>query len=505
MKTEIRFYNTLMHAVEPFVTQEVDRVTMYSCGPTVYDFAHIGNFRTFLFADLLRRFLEAAGWEVEQVMNITDVGHMTEDDLADGGGEDKMEVSARRLREAKKAGRPDAAAVDDPDDPYQVARYYTDAFLADARALGLAVADEYPAHMPFASRYVPAMQDIVRRLIDNGHAYVASDGVVYYSVESFPEYGRLSGNTLDHLRSGSGGRVTEADQSNKRHPADFLLWKPDANHIMKWDSPWGEGYPGWHLECSAMAMALLQKDVIDIHTGGEDNIFPHHECEIAQSRGVTGAPYFARFWMHARFLQVEGEKMSKSMGNFHTARDVFAGKVTGTPVHPAVLRLELIKSHYRSHMNFTAKGLRDSAQTVRRWTEFGRRLEQEANGTSQPPDDHPVVQRFMAALADDLNISGALAEVLPWMANCREQAATALGVFRLVDDVLYLAALQEKGAGTRQTVEGSDEVTGLCRQLDEARAARDYARADALRQQLIDAGYEVRTTPAGTTAHPRLA
>lgn len=481
-------------------------MTMYSCGPTVYDFAHIGNFRTFLFADLLRRFLEAAGWQVHQVMNITDVGHMTEDDLADGGGEDKMEASARRLREAKKAGRPDVAAIEDPGDPFQIARYYTDAFLADALALGLAVAHEYPEHMPSASEHVPAMQEMVQRLIERGHAYVADDGVVYYSVESFPEYGRLSGNSLDNLRSGSGGRVSEADLERKRHPADFLLWKPDASHLMKWDSPWGVGYPGWHLECSAMAMALLKREIIDIHTGGEDNIFPHHECEIAQSKGVTGAPYFARFWMHCRFLQVEGEKMSKSKGNFFTARDVFAGKVTGRPVHPAVLRFELLKSHYRAPMNFTAKGLRDSANTVRRWAEFGQRLEREAGGRATAPDPgNPVLDGFMGALADDLNISGALGVVLPWITDCDDDPSTALGVFRKIDSVLNLATLQEARTGDDQPREAQEDAAELCRQLDEARAARDYATADALRQQLIDAGYEVRTTPQGTTVQRHLA
>ena len=335
---QIRFFNSLTNTVENFEPVESGTVRMYSCGPTVYDYAHIGNFRSFLFSDLLRRFLEVAGYDVIHVMNITDVGHMTEDAVADGGGEDKMELAGRRLKEDKKSGKVAEGAVEDPSDPYQVARFYTDSFLGDGRELGLKVAGEYPGRMFHATDHIEDMQEMIADLIDKGHAYVADDGVVYYSVESFPGYGRLSGNTLDNLQSGAGGRVLDEHQDQKKHPADFMLWKADSAHIMKWDSPWGEGYPGWHIECSAMARAKLERDVIDIHTGGEDLIFPHHECEIAQSRGATGSDSFARFWMHVRFLLVEGEKMSKSQGNFYTVRDVLDGKVTGSPVHPALLR-----------------------------------------------------------------------------------------------------------------------------------------------------------------------
>ena len=506
---DIRFYNTLTHQLETFQPIAPPRVAIYTCGPTVYDFATIGNFRSFLFSDLLRRFLEVAGHEVDHVMNLTDVGHMTEDELADGGGEDKMEVSARRLKEAKKAGQLDADAVENPDDPYQVAQYYTDAFLRDARTLGLKVADEYPQRMPYASRHVDAMQELIQKLLDNGHAYVGGDGVVYYSVESFAEYGRLSGNSLENLRTGSGGRLSEEDLTHKRHPADFLLWKPDSSHIMKWDSPWGVGYPGWHLECSAMAMKLLGGEVIDIHTGGEDNIFPHHECEIAQSCGVTGQSHFARLWMHARFLQVEGEKMSKSKGNFYTPRDVLDGEVTGRPMHPAVLRYELIKTHYRSHMNFTAKGLLDSANAVRRLGEFGQRMRSQAEGRVAEVDlSHPVLNEFMSALADDLNISAALAVLLPWISQKQDDAPQALAVFRKIDQVLNVAPLtegEESGTGAGEAAGEEEEIRQLCSRLDAARAGKDYASADALRQQLIDAGYEVRTTSEGTSVQRRLA
>ncbi|NBU42096.1 MAG: hypothetical protein EBS51_15120, partial [Planctomycetia bacterium] len=243
-------------------------VTFYSCGPTVYDDAHIGNFRSFLNADVLRRTIELTGVPVRHVMNITDVGHMTDDAQADGGGEDKMAVAGRRLLEAKKAGTLPAGASIDPNDPLAIADFYATRFLEDARHLGLKVAIEAerdPSLMPRPTRWVPQMIAMVQGLIDRGHAYVARDGVVYFDVRSFPDYGKLSGNTLDALREGEGGRVSAENQAAKRHPADFMLWKPDAKHLMKWDSPWGAGYPGWHLECSAMAAGLLGEQ-IDLHS-----------------------------------------------------------------------------------------------------------------------------------------------------------------------------------------------------------------------------------------------
>jgi cysteinyl-tRNA synthetase len=336
----LSLYNTLSRSLEAF--KPLDRagrtVTFYSCGPTVYDYAHIGNFRSFLNADVLRRTLELLGYQVRHVMNITDVGHMTDDGNADGGGEDRMAVAGRRLAEAKKAGKlPDGVSID-PNDPYAIAEFYAQAFLEDSKTLGLKVAfdrERDPTLMPRPTRYVKEMIALVTRLIERNHAYVGRDGVVYFDVRSFPEYGKLSGNTLDNLREGAGERISAENQANKRNPADFMLWKPDATHIMRWPSPWGEGYPGWHLECSAMAASLLGEE-IDLHSGGEDNIFPHHECEIAQSCGASGHSHFARAWFHTRHLQVEGDKMSKSKGNFFTARDMFAKGVT-----PAALRLEL--------------------------------------------------------------------------------------------------------------------------------------------------------------------
>ncbi len=503
----IRFYNTLTSQVEEFQPVEDGIVRMYSCGPTVYDFAHIGNFRSFLFADLIRRFLELTGLDVQHVMNITDVGHMTDDAVADGAGEDKMQVAAQRIREDKKSGKVPEGAIENPDDPYQVARYYTDAFLADARQLGMKVAFEYPEQILHATEQIDVMQAMIARLIERGHAYVGSDGVVYYSVESFPNYGKLSGNTLDHLQSGAGGRVSDENQAVKRHPADFMLWKADEAHIMKWDSPWGTGYPGWHIECSAMALGKFGVDTIDIHTGGEDLIFPHHECEIAQSCGATGADSFARFWLHARFLLVEGEKMSKSKGNFYTVRDVLEGKVTGRPVHPAVLRYELLKSHYRANMNFTVKGLHDSAGAVKRLQDFRAKCEAASGGeVAEVGNSHPVLKEFIDALSDDLNMSGALAVVLPWAAQTPSDPAVALGVLSEINTVLAVAPIRfddepcETASGS-----GGDDVQAICRQIDEARAAKDFATSDALRDQLVAAGYDVNITRDGTTAERKLA
>lgn len=502
---DIRFYNTLTNTTETFQPVESDCVRMYSCGPTVYDFAHIGNFRSFLFADVIRRTLEFFGHKVHHVMNITDVGHMTDDANADGGGEDKMQAAARRVKEDKKSGKVAEGAVANPDDPYQIAKYYTDAFLQDAQTLGVKVAFESD-NILHATQNIDIMQEMIAQLIVKGHAYVGPDGVVYYSVESFPNYGKLSGNTLDRLLTGAGGRISDENQVNKRHPADFMLWKADSSHIMKWDSPWGTGYPGWHIECSCMARKRLGRDVIDIHTGGEDLIFPHHECEIAQTCGATGKDTFARFWMHARFLMVEGEKMSKSKGNFWTVRDVLEGHATGTQVHPAVLRLELIKSHYRANMNFTKKGLLDSAGAVKRLSDFRAKLEAACGGKAEEVGlDYPILQEFAEALADDLNVAGALGAILPWAASTPSDPAAALGALNRINSVLAIAPLDTGVAESAGASGDQAAIDALCKQIDDARKNKDFKAADALRVEIQSKGYDVKTSPNGTVAEKRLA
>jgi cysteinyl-tRNA synthetase len=512
---KIQFYNTLTNQLEEFKPVEENVVRMYSCGPTVYDFAHIGNFRSFLFADLLRRFFEFAGYKVYHVMNITDVGHMTEDAAADGGGEDRMKVGGQRIKEYKKSGKVPQGTVENPDDPYQVAQFYTDAFLQDAKTLGYKIAFEYPERVPKATDYIQQMQAMIKKLIDRGHAYVGGDGVVYYSVESFDRYGELSGNTLEKIKSGAGGRVLDEDQAMKRHPADFMLWKADPSHIMKWDSPWGTGYPGWHIECSVMASDLLERDVIDIHTGGEDLIFPHHECEIAQSCGASGQDSFANYWIHTRFLFVEGKKMSKSAGTFYTVRDVMEGrfldadkKPWGRAVHPAVLRFELIKSHYRSNLNFTAKGIVDSGNSVRRMSEFRQSLEEKTGGEMADVDlGHPVLKEFAETLADDMNISGAMGVVMPWISTTPKDPHEALAVFKKINSVLSIAPINE-GTETETNNDAGDEleqeILKLCKELDHARAAKDFSSADAIRSKIRDHGFEVRTTNEGTVIQKKL-
>lgn len=510
----IQFYNSLTNRTEPFQSIEPGKVKMYSCGPTVYDFAHIGNFRSFLFGDLLRRILELAGYDVHHVMNITDVGHMVDD--ADDG-EDKMQVAMKKLKEDKKSCQVPEGAIENPNDPFQIAAFFTEAFLEDSRRLGYKVAFEDPERcLPRATGHIDEMQALIKQLLERDHAYIAGDGAVYFSVESFPQYGALSGNTLEQLRSGAGGRISDEHQSLKRHPADFMLWKPDQSHIMKWDSPWGTGYPGWHIECSAMASRLLGSDVIDIHTGGEDLIFPHHECEIAQSCGASGEASFANYWIHARFLFVEGDKMSKSKGSFYTVRDVMEGrfkKTDGSPwgkaVDPAVIRYELIKAHYRSNLNFTAKGIEDSANVVRRLIEFRNRLEIESGGEAAEVDlNHPVLGEFAAALADDLNISAAMAVVMPWISSQPDDAREALGVFRQINSVLAVAPVHqglEGGGGSDGDADLDARLEQMCRDMDTARADKDYATADAIREQIRELGFETRQTPAGTVIQKELA
>ncbi|MBX3372848.1 MAG: cysteine--tRNA ligase [Phycisphaeraceae bacterium] len=511
---ELHLYNSLSRQLEPFrpIDPAGRRVLFYTCGPTVYDYAHIGNFRSFLNADVLRRTLELLGFEVRQVMNMTDVGHMTEDDRADGGGEDKMAVAQMRLSEAKKSGRLPEGTDLDPNDPTAVAQFYIDAFLEDARRLGLRVvadADRDPAVMPRPTRYIAEMIALIRTLIDRGHAYVGADGVVYFDVQSFPAYGRLSGNTPDRVRSGEGGRVDAATQNLKRHPADFMLWKPDPRHVMRWPSPWGEGYPGWHLECSAMAIALLGAEtggVIDLHSGGEDNIFPHHECEIAQACGATGRTEFSRYWFHTRFLLVENEKMSKSRGNFFTVRDLVQRGAS-----PAAIRLELIRTHYRSNANFTFQGVRDSQRQIDRWARLDDWLERHAAAPLPMPGAGPLEQAmapFTRALCDDLNIAGAVAALNEaagaWPVDRAPDAGAGPRTFaderralRRMDSVLGVLDLSRDAAPE----EGGDaaRIESLIRDRIAARAAKAWQRADAIRDELLAMGVEIKDGPEGTT------
>ncbi|CAG1006503.1 cysteinyl-tRNA synthetase [Phycisphaerales bacterium] len=527
----LRLHNTLTKDVEEFIPADPSHVTFYTCGPTVYDDAHIGNFRSFLAADLLRRFIESPLCEVRtrdggvhagprrvtHVMNITDVGHMTDD--AEGGesGEDRMAVAGRRLAEAKKSGKIPAGVNVDPGDPYQIARFYEDRFKEDARKLGLKISLEAlqdPTLHPRATEHVRGMIGVIQRLIERGNAYVVGEPgsrVVYFDVRSFGPYGRLSGNTLEALKEGEGGRISASHQSDKKHPADFLLWKEDISHLMKWQSPWGEGYPGWHVECSVMSLRarggraedisrlLLTNGapLIDLHSGGEDNIFPHHECEIAQSCCAFNAEpargSFASMWFHPRFLLVEGTKMSKSKGNFYTPRDLFA-----KGIGPAAIRLEIIKTHYRSNANFTMQGLVDSQRMVERW----RRIA-EHPGTKGESGGGAVLADFGAAMHEDLNIAQAIASVNAWINTIGTPSNADAATMRTLDEVLGVLSLEQ--SESRQTEIGvftagarpDAQVEDLLRRRRDARAAKDFKASDAIRDQLAAMGYAIKDMPGG--------
>ncbi len=518
---QITFYNTLHHQMDTFASVGDDlppdeilkgnTCRIYSCGPTVYDYAHIGNFRAFVFADVLCRFLELCGAEVIHVMNMTDVGHMTEDDRADGSGQDKLALAVERMKASKKAGR---APVDDPGDPFQVADYFAEEFLADGRSMRLRVLQRYDAAaendreniMPRPTRHIDAFIKMIETLIARGHAYVGSDGVVYYDISSFPEYGRLSGNSIDRLSHGAGGRT--AERAAKRNPADFFLWKPDSHHIMRWPSPWGEGYPGWHIECSAMAMNILGT-TLDIHTGGEDNIFPHHECEIAQSQGCTQQP-FARFWMHTRHLMVNGEKMSKSKGNFYTIRDL-----THQGFDPLVIRYALLTTRYRESMNFSLSALHDSAAAVESLRDLAQRSASAAQGKNGGNIDPPALQApeeallrdFVSELANDLNMAGALGHLFAWSTEVgptkhipAARAASITTVLKKIDVVLdvIFAPLHALKAETTATIQS------LMLERSAARRNKDFARSDQLRTEIERLGAQVQDSPAGSTWRRKL-
>jgi cysteinyl-tRNA synthetase len=534
----LKLYNSLTKQVEPFIPTDPSRVTFYSCGPTVYDDAHIGNFRSFLAADVLRRWIEsplcelatsatdptkvhraASGRSLNHVMNITYVGHMTDD--AEGGeaGEDRMVVAGRRIAEAKKAGKIPAGVEINPNDPYMVARFYEERFLEDGRKLGLKLALEAAAdpakRLPRATENIPGMIRIIQKLMERGYAYVAGkpgSQVVYFDVQKFGSYGSLSGNTLDRLREGAGGRISGENQSQKRHPADFLLWKEDPSHIMKWDSPWGKGYPGWHIECSAMSisrlvpgagneMSVLFPDgnaIIDLHSGGEDNIFPHHECEIAQSCAAFNAKpdegSFAKMWFHARFLFVEGQKMSKSKGNFFTARDLFA-----KGYEPAAVRLELIRTHYRSNANFTEQGLKDSQRMIERW----RRVMDEGLASSDAGTTPTVLAEFSAAMHDDLNVASGIGVLNAWLNSVTKATKADANAMKVMDGVLGVLSLERPAAAQTSIgvfMDGLAPDPAVIAKLEErvtARKNKDFKRSDVIRDELAAMGYAIKDVAGG--------
>jgi cysteinyl-tRNA synthetase len=463
----LQLFDSLTREKRAFEPLEPPRVRMYNCGPTVYQRAHIGNLRSFLMADSLRRWLELSGYEVRQVMNITDVGHVLDD--ADEG-EDKLEAQARKERK----------------DPWEISRHFTRLFFEDLAELGFRQALVNPR----ASEHIPEMLEIIEGLIEKGYAY-RTDGNVYFEVAKFPRYGRLSGNSVAELEAGARVDVRE----EKRHPADFALWKSDPKHIMKWASRFGpDGFPGWHIECSAMARKHLG-DEIDIHTGGEDNVFPHHECEIAQSEAFTGRP-FARYWMHAKFLQVDGGKMSKRLGNVWNLDDVKARGFS-----PRVLRFALIRGHYRGPLNFTWGILEEARSALDKLDELCSDVL--AAVQAQPLDQEPAIAqarisstRFEEAMNDDLNVPKALASLFELRGVVREfgcgprTAEVALPLLRRAHGALGVLNLEESALDQR--------LDALLADYKAARGRKDYATSDRIRAEFTALGFVIQDTPQGT-------
>ncbi len=463
---EFRLYNTLTRRVEPFTPQDARTVRIYSCGPTVYNPAHLGNFRTFLFNDLLRRTVRLRGWGVRQVMNLTDV-------------DDKI---IRRAAEQGKTIR-------------EVTEPVAELFQQDREYLRIEPAEVYPR----ATDYIPQMIALVQRLVANGVAYRADDGSVYFAIDRFPAYGRLS--QLDRRAIMPGARVAQDDYS-KENARDFALWKaakPEDEQVgAAWDSPWGRGRPGWHLECSAMALDLLG-ETLDIHSGGVDLIFPHHEDEIAQSEAATGKT-FACLWCHGAFLLTDGAKMAKRLGNVTTVKDIRESSM----IPAAAVRHFIFTTHYRKELNLTEDGLEASIEAVRRVGDFAERLASADGGTRElAAAAEAAVRDADAALFDDLNAPEALAALFTFIRrgnaeldrHGRDEGALARAreAFSRINGVLDLAPDREI-----QDPELAKWVEGRIRERREARARRDFAEADRIRVELSDRGIAVEDTAGGT-------
>ena len=469
----LRFYDTLTRSVKNFEPANPPEVRLYACGPTVYDYAHIGNYRSFLVYDLLYRYLTWSGYDVHFVMNLTDV-----DD--------------RTIERAAEEGK----GITEHTAPF------SEQILADARTLGMLPARSYP----LATEYVPQMVDWVERLEQEGLAYRADDGSVYFAIGSFPGYGRLKGLNPDASRPGA--RVAE-DDYQKEDVRDFALWKAakpvDEEVGAAWDSPWGRGRPGWHLECSVMSITELG-ETLDIHMGGEDLVFPHHENEIAQSEGVTGKP-FVRHWVHIKHLIVEGEKMSKSLGNTITVRELLE-----EGVEPAAIRYKLMSAQYRRELNFTRDGLAASSAAIQRLLDFEARLAETA--PSEGAKGGPLgriaaegVDAFREAMDNDLNSAEALAALFVFVNRANGELDGSDGVsegdltaareaLASLDQVLGILAVAHEGRQVDDDVEAW--VESLIGERNAARDGRDFQRADAIRDELAEKGIVLEDSAGGT-------
>jgi cysteinyl-tRNA synthetase len=458
----IRFLNTYTRQLEEFAPLDPTgkTVKVYTCGPTVYNHAHIGNFRAYIFEDLLQKHLELRGYGVERVMNLTDVDDKT-------------------IRGSRSTGLPLA----------QYTQQFKEAFFEDLKTLRIKPATHFPAATE--PQYIQRMIGMIQMLFDKGIAYQAEDKSVYFRLSAFPDYGKLAHLNLEELRPS--GRV-RSDEYEKENIGDFALWKAwdEADGDVKWESPWGPGRPGWHIECSAMATAILGPE-LDIHCGGVDNIFPHHEAEIAQSECCTGKR-FVRYWMHCAHLMVEGQKMSKSLGNFYTLRDLLGKGWTGRE-----LRYALISVNYRLPLNFTFEGLSGARSALARIDEWCTRLAERA-GAEAKASEHPLATQtgFEEALDDDLNISAALGQLfeviresnrlLDQNALTPADAKALLNWWERVNSVLGLEP---------DAVEVPAEVLAVLEERKQARASKDWAGSDRLRDQIAALGWQVKDTKDG--------
>ncbi len=458
MVAAVHVYNTMARAKQEFHPLEAGRVRMYSCGPTVYRYVHIGNLRTFMFADLVRRSLEYLGFGVEQVMNITDVGHLTDDDV--DRGEDKMLVSARLENRS----------------PEEIAAFYTRAFMEDASRVNIRPADHYPR----ATEYIGQIVDLIAKLIGRGHAYDVG-GTVYYDIASFPAYGRLSGNSPRALLAGTRGEV----DPRKRHPGDFTLWRGAGEHRLQvWPSPWGPGFPGWHIECSAMSLSLLG-DRFDIHTGGSDNVFPHHEAEIAQSEGATGHPVVG-YWLHGEHLMLSGTRMAKSSGNFYRIGDLEA-----KGFDPLAFRYLTLQAKYRTKLNFGMENMSGADRALTQLRERVAAWSLEPAPAEASSEAETFEQRFRAALADDFDLPAAMALVAELTRSNVAPGARA-GLLRRWDHVLGLDL--DRKAPAHDLPAGAAELLAA---RETARRAKDFAASDRLRDELAAMGVAVTDTAQG--------
>ncbi|MCH7690242.1 MAG: cysteine--tRNA ligase [candidate division Zixibacteria bacterium] len=456
----LRFKNSYSRQAEEFKPIDEGKVRMYTCGPTVYLFAHIGNFRTFIFEDLLRRYLKYKGYQVTQVMNITDI-------------DDKI------IRDSQKEGK----GLKEFTEPY------TKAFFEDIDVLGI----ERVEHYPHATDYIKQMVELVKKLVDNGLAYEV-DGNYYFKISAFKDYGKLAHLDMEGLKPGA--RVA-SDEYEKESVSDFALWKAwdEKDGSIFWETDIGKGRPGWHLECSAMSMEILGEH-FDIHTGGVDNMFPHHENEIAQSEGATGRK-FVNYWLHSEYLIVEGKKMSKSLGNYYTLRDVLDKGYSGKAV-----RYALMATHYRQQLNFTFEGLDAAGNALVRYNDFITNLKNFAGGESDGNASEIIEKSktdFENALDDDLNISAALAAVFDFIRDINRLKAENKLSAEERDSALETIARFDTVLNFRTESGGSldEQVEALIEERNQARADKDFATSDKIRDQLLEMGIILEDTPQG--------